>query len=89
MATKVLQQTAQAGAVSSEKTLLCTIVTADTMPGALEEIKLAAAAGADVVELRADYLKDFDAETDVKRLLDACATVALPAIFTYRPIWEG
>ena len=89
MTAKVVQQTAQAGAVGSGKTLLCTIVTADTVPGALEEIKQAAAARADVIELRADYLTDFDAETDVKRLLDACAAVGLPAIFTYRPTWEG
>ena len=84
-----VQQTAPATAVGSGKTLLCTIVTADSMPGALDEIKQAAAAGADVIELRADYLTELNAETDVRTLLDACAAVGLPAIFTYRPTWEG
>ena len=89
MAATELHPTAQAAIMDSEQTLICTIVTADTMPGALEEIERAAQAGADVIELRADYLTDFEPETDVKRLLDACAAVQLPAIFTYRPAWEG
>ena len=84
-----LHPTAQAAVMDSEQTLICTIVTADTMPGALEEIKRAAEAGADVIELRADYLTSFEPENDVKQLLDACAAVQLPAIFTYRPAWEG
>ena len=72
-----------------ERTLICTIVTADTLDGAVEEINEAARVRADVVELRADYLKEFNPETDIQILLDACSAVELPAIFTYRPVWEG
>ena len=72
-----------------DRTLICTIITADTLEGAIEEINEAARVQADVVELRADYLKVFDPEKDIQILLDACSSVKLPAIFTYRPIWEG
>ena len=76
-------------AQQADRTLICTIVTADTMDGAIQEIKEAARVQADVVELRADYLTEFDAATDIERLLDACSAAGLPAIFTYRPVWEG
>lgn len=78
-----------AAAQQADRTLICTIVTADTLEGAFEEIKEAARVQADVIELRADYLTVFDPETDIERLLDACSAVGLPAIFTYRPVWEG
>ena len=50
------------------------------------------AAGADVVELRLDYLEDLnleDPEAQIQRLLDACKKAELPAIITLRPGWEG
>lgn len=52
----------------------------------LEEAKEALAAGADVVEIRLDYLDSFDAEHDLPVLLEGCP---LPAVVTYRPDWEG
>ena len=86
------QETAQPSVSASEqleRTLICTIVTADTVDGALEEIKQAAQEQAHVIELRADYLTTFDPERDIERMLDACSDVGLPAIFTCRPAWEG
>jgi hypothetical protein len=46
----------------------------------------AAEAGADLVEIRLDYLAHFNPATDLAKLLNACP---LPAIVTYRPTWEG
>lgn len=56
------------------------------MAEALEEIDEAIVAGADIVELRIDFLRDFIAARDVRVLLDACS---VPCIVTYRPTWEG
>jgi 3-dehydroquinate dehydratase/shikimate dehydrogenase len=67
-------------------------VTADNLPAALKEIDEAAACGAEVVELRLDFLKDLDLLSPgptLKTLLDACKAVQLPAIVTFRPAWEG
>jgi Type I 3-dehydroquinase len=68
------------------RTLLCTSITSKTFEEALEDIQMAATSGVDVVELRVDFLQDFDPETHIELLLKACP---LPAIFTYRPVWEG
>ncbi|KAI8473685.1 MAG: type I 3-dehydroquinase-domain-containing protein [Monoraphidium minutum] len=76
----------QAGWQPNEPTYICTSVTADTVAGALAEIGEAAAAGADVIELRLDFLKEFDPSSDLKALMDACK---VPYIVTYRPTWEG
>lgn len=65
---------------------LTTSVIASTMAEALEEIDEAIVAGADIVELRIDFLRDFIAARDVRVLLDACS---VPCIVTYRPTWEG
>ena len=65
---------------------ICTSVTASTIDAFLAEIKEAEAAGVDIVELRLDFLKDFDPELHLERLLKACT---LPYIVTYRPTWEG
>ncbi|KAK9842613.1 hypothetical protein WJX84_011446, partial [Apatococcus fuscideae] len=42
--------------------------------------------GADSVELRLDFLEDFEASTTLELLLGSCN---LPAIVTYRAGWEG
>lgn len=71
---------------SASGTLLCTSLTASTVDGMLAEEREAAAAGADIVELRIDFLANFDAERDLPRLIQGCS---LPVIVTYRPEWEG
>lgn len=69
-----------------QRTLLCTSLVASSVDGMLAEAAEAVANGADVVELRLDYLESFAPEADLPRLLAACP---LPAIATYRPVWEG
>ena len=66
--------------------LLTTSITASTVQAALLELREAEAAGADVVELRLDFLQGFDPATDLRTLL---AGTKLPTIVTYRPNWEG
>ena len=68
------------------RTLLCTSQTAPTVEGMLEEAQEALAAGADIAELRLDYLEALDPDADLPRLLQGCP---MPAIVTYRPTWEG
>jgi 3-dehydroquinate dehydratase/shikimate dehydrogenase len=87
---------AQGGAVEREalpcfdpkknNTLLCSSLTASTKQGMFDEAKEAEEAGADVVEIRLDFLQDFDAERDLEDLIKG---VRLPCIITYRPKWEG
>jgi 3-dehydroquinate dehydratase/shikimate dehydrogenase len=74
------------GAPAPKRTQLCTSLVAPTIEGMLAEAQEAVANGADIVELRLDYLEQFSPEEDLPRLLKQCP---LPAIVTYRPIWEG
>ena len=57
-----------------------------------QEIQEAKSAGAQVVELRLDYLEDLpleDPQPALERLLGCCKTQRTPAIVTFRPEWEG
>lgn len=74
------------GAGATPRTHLCTSLVAPTVEGMLAEAQEAEQNGADIVELRLDYLQQFAPEADLSRLLQACP---LPAIVTYRPTWEG
>ncbi len=49
----------------------------------------AKAAGADIVELRIDFLEKFSPETDLLRLVGIQQSIEAPIIVTYRPAWEG
>ena len=69
-----------------ERCLLTTSVTATTVAGALEELTEARHVGADVAELRLDYLAGFDADRDLAALISGSP---LPVIVTFRPTWEG
>lgn len=87
----VAEPTSSAGAHAQppeedQPSYICTSVTASTVDAFLEEIKEAEAAGVDIVELRLDFLKDFDPELHLVRIIKACK---LPYIVTYRPVWEG
>lgn len=75
-----------ASAAQSSTCLLTTSITATTVQAALVELREAEAAGADVVELRLDFLEGFEPAADLPTLL---AGTKLPAIVTYRPNWEG
>lgn len=80
------QGTQQSSSVGASSTLLCTSLTAKTVDGMLAEAQEALAAGADIVEVRLDYLENFSPETDLSTLLETCP---LPVIVTFRPAWEG
>jgi 3-dehydroquinate dehydratase/shikimate dehydrogenase len=81
-----MQTAADAGAAAQGKTLICTSVTADSKEAFLAEIAEATAAGVDLIELRLDFIKDFDPSKDLEPLMTACT---VPYIVTYRPKWEG
>jgi len=72
-------------ATDTGKTLICTSITATTMDSFLAEMQEAAATGVDVLELRLDFIKDFDPEQHLAKLMSACT---IPYIITYRPTWE-
>lgn len=58
----------------------------------MQEIEEVQATGADLVELRLDYVKDLnleDPEAQIQTLLNASKKAELPAIITLRPGWEG
>ena len=69
-----------------ESCALTTSVIAPTVDEALSEIKEAVEGGADIVELRIDFIDALDAERDIPAMLEACP---VPCIVTYRPTWEG
>ena len=71
---------------SGESCALTTSVIAPTVEEALAEIVEAVDGGADIVELRVDFIDGLDAPVDIPKMLAACA---VPCIVTYRPTWEG
>jgi hypothetical protein len=72
-------------ATDTEKTLICTSITAPSMDSFLAEMQEATGTGVDILELRLDFIKDFNPEQDLERLMKACT---IPYIITYRPTWE-
>mmetsp|Transcript_20931 Transcript_20931/g.45776 ORF Transcript_20931/g.45776 Transcript_20931/m.45776 type:complete len:609 (+) Transcript_20931:186-2012(+) len=68
------------------RSLICTSVTATTVEAFTKEIQEAEGYGVDIVELRLDFIKDFDTERDLPRIMSSCTR---PFIVTYRPKWEG
>lgn len=66
--------------------LLCSSLTADTVEGMVAEGKEAKEGGADVAEIRLDFLDKFEADKDLVYMLE---NIPLPCIVTYRPTWEG
>ena len=63
------------------ETLLCAELTASTIAGMIADLKLAKEAGADVAEIRMDYIKDFKKSDDVATLL---ADRPIPVIISCR-----
>ncbi|KAL6763450.1 dehydroquinate dehydratase [Haematococcus lacustris] len=68
------------------KSSICVSVTATTVESFIHEIEEVERAGADIVELRLDFIKDFDTERDLARIMASCSR---PYIVTFRPQWEG
>ena len=56
------------------------------------EIQEAKEAGADVIEVRLDFLKDLNLdspEESLEKIISTSKAIGLPAIVTLRPVWEG
>ena len=62
--------------------MICAVIRTETPDQAIAEMAEARRLGADLCELRADYLKD----PDLPRILSA---KPLPVLVTVRPKWEG
>ncbi|KAL3508033.1 hypothetical protein ACH5RR_033415 [Cinchona calisaya] len=67
-------------------TLICAPLMAERVDQMLSLMQKAKQSGADLVEIRLDWLKDFNPLTDIEILIKRCP---LPTLFTYRPTWEG
>jgi hypothetical protein len=68
-----------------ERSLMTTSITASTVEAFLAEMDQATTTGVDVIELRLDFIMDFDTERDLLRIMRHSK---LPYIVTYRPKWE-
>ncbi|XP_057960848.1 bifunctional 3-dehydroquinate dehydratase/shikimate dehydrogenase, chloroplastic-like [Malania oleifera] len=67
-------------------TLICAPVMAESVDQMLVLTQKAKELGADLVEFRLDYLKNFSPRRDLEILIKQSA---LPTLITYRPKWEG
>ena len=68
-----------------ERSLMTTSITATTVEAFRTEMEQASGTGVDVLELRLDFISDFDTERDLLRIMKHSK---LPYIVTYRPKWE-
>ncbi|XP_024021972.1 bifunctional 3-dehydroquinate dehydratase/shikimate dehydrogenase, chloroplastic [Morus notabilis] len=67
-------------------TLICAPVMAESVDQMVEQMRKANQLGADLVELRVDFMKNFRPRHDLEILIQYCP---LPTLVTYRPVWEG
>ncbi|XP_021817405.1 bifunctional 3-dehydroquinate dehydratase/shikimate dehydrogenase, chloroplastic-like isoform X1 [Prunus avium] len=67
-------------------TLICAPVMAESVDQMLVQMGKAREVGADLVEIRLDFLKNFSPRQDLEILIKHSP---LPTLFTYRPAWEG
>ncbi|KAI4303538.1 hypothetical protein MLD38_039151 [Melastoma candidum] len=67
-------------------TLICAPVMAESVDQMLGQIRTAKGQGADLVEIRIDFLKNFSPKQDLEVLIKQSS---LPTLITYRPKWEG
>ncbi|OVA04377.1 Dehydroquinase class I [Macleaya cordata] len=67
-------------------TLICAPLMGSSIDQMLMEMNEAKKNGADVVEIRLDYLKNFRPRQDLQRLIKECP---LQTLITFRPKWEG
>ncbi|KAL8171268.1 hypothetical protein V2J09_023072 [Rumex salicifolius] len=74
------------GHTRSNSTLICAPVMADSVDQMLAQVRKAKEQGADLVEIRLDYLKNFTPNADLEALIKQSV---LPTLITYRPKWEG
>ncbi|XP_008244626.1 PREDICTED: bifunctional 3-dehydroquinate dehydratase/shikimate dehydrogenase, chloroplastic-like isoform X1 [Prunus mume] len=74
------------GMMRRNSTLVCVPIIAESVGEMVTDMGKAKGLGADLVEIRLDYLKTFNHNEDLKRLVKECP---LPTLFSYRPKWEG
>ncbi|GLT87405.1 hypothetical protein SLE2022_054910 [Rubroshorea leprosula] len=67
-------------------TLMCAPVMAESVDQMLVKMRMAKELGADLVEVRLDFLKNFSPRQDLGVLIKQAS---LPTLFTFRPTWEG
>lgn len=67
-------------------TLLCVPLVGRTVEEMIADAAAAAATGGDMVEIRLDFIQGFRPREHLPALLRGCP---LPALVTYRPVWEG
>ncbi|KAJ9131543.1 hypothetical protein P3X46_035198 [Hevea brasiliensis] len=67
-------------------TLICAPVMAESVDQMLVQMKKAKELGADLVEIRVDFLKNFSPRQNLEVLVKQSP---LPTLITYRPKWEG
>ncbi|XP_058002784.1 bifunctional 3-dehydroquinate dehydratase/shikimate dehydrogenase, chloroplastic [Hevea brasiliensis] len=75
----------RAGALSSSP-MLCAPLMAQSVEQMITDMHRAKTQGADVVEVRLDYLKNFQPRQDLETIL---RNKPLPVVIVYRPKWEG
>lgn len=89
MHTSTVATAATAGGAATgavKRSYITTSVMSTTIDAFIAEIKEAEVSGVDIVELRVDFLKNFNAEKDLERIMKSCT---LPYIVTNRAKWEG
>ncbi|KAM3752850.1 hypothetical protein ACB098_03G049200 [Castanea mollissima] len=74
------------GGIRRSSTQICAPVMAETVDQMLLLMRKAKELGADLVEVRIDFLKNFSPRQDLEILIKQSP---LPTLITYRPIWEG
>lgn len=67
--------------MAKNSTLVCVPIMAESVDKMLTDALKSKAAGADLVELRLDGLKNFNPRDDLRTLINECP---LPTLFTYR-----
>ncbi|KAL5566199.1 hypothetical protein UlMin_029363 [Ulmus minor] len=72
--------------VGRNSTLVCAPVMAESVDHMLVQMQKAKELGADLVELRLDFLKSFSPRFDLEIMVKQSP---LPTLVTCRPIWEG
>ncbi|KAJ4968943.1 hypothetical protein NE237_015644 [Protea cynaroides] len=74
------------GAMGRNSTLICAPIMGQSVDQMLSAMGKAKAAGADLLEVRLDYLSNFNPRQDLEIIINQSP---LPTLFTYRPKWEG
>lgn len=69
--------------------LICVSLIEKSVSDLLESAEKSKSLGADLIEIRSDYLEvDLNSEV-LQDLLEVKTKIGLPVIFTLRPVWEG